>query len=855
MQSFWKWLARRSAKYAGIPLRDPALVALFGDQPSEAGVDVTEMTALNCSAVWAAVNVISQTVASLPVLTYRLDGDTGRLYDYEHPVHRLMQDEPNPEMTPMQFFETLQAHALTWGNGYAEIEWDGSMPVALWPITPDRVIPMREDDAARTLYYEVLDDNHSEPRRMKPGDVLHVPGLSFDGNKGYSVVRQARECLGLCLATERYGASFFGRGSMPGGVLKHPGELKEPAKKNLRESWSMLHQGPANAHRVAILDEGMTWEAVGLPPEDSQFLQTRLFQISEVARWFNIPPHLLRDLTHATFSNIEHQGLDFLIYTLRPWLVRWQQEIRRKLFALPERRTYRVDHKVSDILKADTVARYNAYKVGRDGGWLTLNDILRAEDMDTIDGVEGDQRLMPANMLVMGAKAEGKAEEAALNGAQVSSLLTILQSVASGALKSGAARPLILISFPAVSEAHVDEMLAEYVSTDDEEPPPPEEAIPAAFPVDQLQATLELMKGITPVSWDLAREMLKAVYPVASDAFLDALLAKLSIDGIVVAGGSRADCGTGHGGFKGGNDCAEGYGRPNKDPKVAADKYAETAKKKAGKDAEELEKEAKVAQAEADRLAAEAEKKKAEAEAAETAKAKAEAEAAKKAEAEAQKAADEAKKAADEAADKEAVGRETPKFGRQFANMKEADAYMLDAYKADTRFLGGEFRTAAKSYQDIGYLAINEHLRGGGKATAKEWDDVDLDDVGGARSPDIYTRRLDHVIGRGELPDDMTLYRTVDTATFDKLTSSSEFSDKGYVSTTMNPQGSAFASEEGKDTIIEIRAKKGSKSMFLEAATGEKTGESEILLPRGSKFKVVSVTKSGNNRRAVVELL
>jgi HK97 family phage portal protein len=400
LKGFWRWLARRSAKFAGIPLRDPALVAMFGQTPVESGEHVDEISALNCSAVYAAINVISQTVASLPCLPMvQKDPQGSATVATGLDAYELCTIAPNPCMTPMVFFETLQAHAMSWGNGYAQIEWRNDRPKGLWPMLPN-CVTIEEDEQWGITYKYKPKDGAEEV--LAPWEVLHVPGLGFDGLRGYGVVQLAREGIGLALATERAGASLFGRGTLPGGVLTHPGELTPTAEANLRKSWEELHRGPGNTHRVAILTEGMNWTQIGLPPEQAQFLQTRLFQIAEIARWFNIPPHLLRDLSHATFSNIEHQSLDFLIYTLRGWLVRWQQELRRKLFHNLNQRQFYFAHKVNDLLKADRQARYNAYNTGRMGGWLTLNDILREEDMPLIVGGEGDKRLMPLNMGVLG---------------------------------------------------------------------------------------------------------------------------------------------------------------------------------------------------------------------------------------------------------------------------------------------------------------------------------------------------------------------------------------------------------------------------------------------------------------------
>ena len=235
-----------------------------------------------------------------------------------------------------------------------------------------------------------------------------MPGIGFDGLKGYGCVHKARESIALGVATERFGATFFGNGTTTGGVIEHPGELSQPARENIRASWNEIHKGLEHAHRIAILEEGMKYVKTSVSPEDSQFLQTRQFQIVEIARWFNLPPHLLRDLTHATFSNIEHQGAEFLTYSLRPWLVRWEMELRRKLLSDAEKKTRRFEFDVSVLLRGDTLARYQAYQIGRNMGVLSTDDIRRKERMTPLGkAAGGDLYLAPVNYQSLQALASG----------------------------------------------------------------------------------------------------------------------------------------------------------------------------------------------------------------------------------------------------------------------------------------------------------------------------------------------------------------------------------------------------------------------------------------------------------------
>jgi HK97 family phage portal protein len=398
-----RWF-RRALKFGPVHPRDPVLAAWFGGAETAAGITVDETTALNCSAIWAAVRVLSETIGALPLLLYRRLPEGGKVRAPEHPAYRLARDEPNPEMTAIVCKETLQAHVLLWGNLYAEIERDGAgRPVALWPLPPNRVTPDR-DEGGELIY--VLTRNTGGQITFRSENVLHIPGLGFDGLTGYSVVTMARESFGLGLATERYGAGFFGSGSLPGGVLEHPGALTKEAKRNLRESWEEMHQGAKRAHRIAILEEGMKFHALGIPPEDAQFLETRKFQVTEVARWFNIPPHMLRDLERATFSNVEQQALDFLTYSLTPWLVRWEQEFKRKLLTAADRDTFFFEHLVDALLRGDTLTRYQAHKIALDSGFKNIDEVREIENLNPLPAGQGKVYRVPLNTAPVGATAE-----------------------------------------------------------------------------------------------------------------------------------------------------------------------------------------------------------------------------------------------------------------------------------------------------------------------------------------------------------------------------------------------------------------------------------------------------------------
>lgn len=379
------------------PAKDPALANLFGYNPLMSGVSVNERTALNNTAVWAAVNVISGDLSGLPLPLYRRRADGGRERATEHPVYKLLR-HPNREMKAVDFRNALQAHVLTWGNGYAEIERNGrGGPVALWLLEPDRVTPDRNQ--RRQIVYHVSRQD-GKPADTLPSDrVFHISGLAFDGLIGYSPVRLLREAIGLGIATEKFGAAFFGNGAWAGVVLEYPGALGDEQHARLKTSWNEVHQGPTKGHRVTILEQGMkVSKPLTIPPDDAQFLQTRAFQVIEIARAFNIAVHKLRDMADQHFNNIEHEGISHVTHTLRPWAVRWEQEIDRKLLTEAEQDEFYAEHLFADLLRGDLASRYAAHAVARQWGWRSVNEVKRMENENPI-GPEGDIYLVPSNMM------------------------------------------------------------------------------------------------------------------------------------------------------------------------------------------------------------------------------------------------------------------------------------------------------------------------------------------------------------------------------------------------------------------------------------------------------------------------
>lgn len=364
---------------------------LFGRTTS--GKPVNERTAMQTTAVYACVRILAEAVASLPLHVYEYQDDGGKKLVHDHPLYYLLHDEPNPEMTSFVFRETLMSHLLIWGNAYAQIIRDGAGRVlGLYPLLPDKMEVQRDDKG--NIYYVYSRNSDENPTfkeygniRLKAEDVLHIPGLGFDGLIGYSPIAMAKNAVGMTLACEEYGASFFANGANPGGVLEHPGVLKDPSK--VRESWNSVYRGVNNAHKIAVLEEGMKYQQIGIPPEEAQFLETRKFQINEIARLYRIPPHMVGDLDKSSFSNIEQQSLEFVKYTLDPWVIRWEQSLQRSLLLPGEKGKYFIKLNVDGLLRGDYQSRMNGYAVGRQNGWFSANDIREMENMNPIPDEEG----------------------------------------------------------------------------------------------------------------------------------------------------------------------------------------------------------------------------------------------------------------------------------------------------------------------------------------------------------------------------------------------------------------------------------------------------------------------------------
>ena len=373
---------------------------LFGGSTS--GKSVTERSSMQMTAVYSCVRILAEAVAGLPLHLYKYNESGGKERAAENQLYFLLHDEPNPEMTSFVFRETLMTHLLLWGNAYAQLIRNGKGEViALYPLMPNRMTVDR-DNKGRLYYQYWRGKDEAKLSRdniviLQPSDVLHIPGLGFDGLVGYSPIAMAKNAVGMAIACEEYGAKFFANGATPGGILEHPGIVKDPAK--VRESWNAVYQGSSNAHRIAVLEEGMKYTPIGISPEQAQFLETRKFQINEIARIFRVPPHMVGDLEKSSFSNIEQQSLEFVKYTLEPWLVRWEQAMVRSLLSKTEKEQYFIKFNVDGLLRGDYESRMNGYATARQNGWMSANDIRQLENLDRISKKEGgDLYLINGNM-------------------------------------------------------------------------------------------------------------------------------------------------------------------------------------------------------------------------------------------------------------------------------------------------------------------------------------------------------------------------------------------------------------------------------------------------------------------------
>jgi HK97 family phage portal protein len=392
-------------------IRDPEDARWWGgvNPVSVAGPVVNAETALKASAVYACVALIAETLAAMPLITYRrlANGDRERVPN--HPLYSVLHDQPNRDQTAFEYWEMMVGHAMMRGNGYARKVPGPKGPVdQLVPMHPDRVTAER--GMTGVLRYRIRNEDGTE-EVLNQEDVFHLKGKSSDGITGVSVLTYARDSIGMALATEEYGGRLFSQGTRLSGVLQTEQKLDKPVQQRLKASWESTYSGLKNAHRVAVLEQGLKWQQLGMTNEDAQFLDTRSFQVVDIARWFRVPPHMIGETSKATSwgTGIEQMSIGFVVYTLLSWMTRIQQAVRRDLIIATDQ--YFAEFLVDALLRGDIKSRYEAYNIGRNGGWLSVNDIRRAENMNSL--ANGNVYLEPLNMKEAGTPLPpaGKEEE------------------------------------------------------------------------------------------------------------------------------------------------------------------------------------------------------------------------------------------------------------------------------------------------------------------------------------------------------------------------------------------------------------------------------------------------------------
>lgn len=382
----------------GTPLDAPGAFLYDPNAESDSGVSVTDSTAIGFSAVWRAVSLLSEAVSTLPMRIVERQGRS-RVEVDDHPVSQLIRLEPNVEQAVNVWEAQTVAQRYLHGNAYSFIQRDrAATPLAIWPLDPKDVKARREgEDGTGALFYEHNTNDPRFPKALNPRDVIHFQGLAPNGILGVSPISAGRHAIGLGIALERFGGKFLANYARPSGYLKVPINLKEKegSRERLKAEWEQFQQS-SNLHRVAVLEAGIEWVQLGIAPDEAQYLESRKFQVTEMARLFGVPPHMLMDLERATFDNIEEQEREFLKHSLQPLLIRLEQELTRKLFDRRERMTLAIKHNLDSFLRASTKDRFEAYALAIMNGIMSPNEIRALEDLNPREG--GDEYLTPLNM-------------------------------------------------------------------------------------------------------------------------------------------------------------------------------------------------------------------------------------------------------------------------------------------------------------------------------------------------------------------------------------------------------------------------------------------------------------------------
>lgn len=368
-----------------------------------AGKQINEKTALTFSAVYSCVRVLSESIGQLPVHVFKRESDGDRVHSLDHPISAIVSRQPSPIYTPFSFYSTMASNCLLWGNSYAVIERNGAMrPTRLDIIHPSLVTPMFDDN--NNVFYEVRSDGleKSPAKRYDAKEIIHFRGFSYDGINGISPIALHKDSIGLGMAAVEYGASFFGNGASLSGVLEHPSKLSKEASERLINSWNSKYQGSAQAGKTAVLEEGLKYKAISMPPDQAQFIATRKFSVEDVARIFRVPQHMIQNLDNATYSNIEQQSIDYVVHSLTPWLVQMEQEMNQKLFRENERVDHYVKFNTNGLLRGDQKSRGDYYQTLWNIGAISIDEIRGFEDMNKLPNGQGEKHFVPLNFTELG---------------------------------------------------------------------------------------------------------------------------------------------------------------------------------------------------------------------------------------------------------------------------------------------------------------------------------------------------------------------------------------------------------------------------------------------------------------------
>jgi HK97 family phage portal protein len=484
----------------------------FGGRRNVSGVRVDPDTALQSTVVLACARVLAESVAGLPLHLYRRVGDGGKTIAREHPLYRILHDQPNGWQTSFEWREQQMLHLCLHGNAYSEIRSGSAGSVSeLVPLHPSRMRVERVEGGR--LRYKYREEGGRETVYSQDS-IMHLRWLSDDGVNGMVPVDLARDAIGLARACEIHGASFFGNGARPGVILTTEQTIPSDAAETLRNNWERMHRGPDKAQRTAVLTGGLKPIELGGNNQEAQFLEARRFQVEEICRLYRVPPHLVGDLTRSSFSNIEQQSIDFVQHTLLGWLRRFESAFTRDLIV--DDANYFVEFDTRGLLRGDAAARASYYNTMHQLGVLSLNEIRAAENLNPVDG--GEIRVVPLNMqtleqanaasrLAMAPEVEPVAEEVVVEEpavpADAPTVLGVLDQYRQGAVTIEAAKALLQVAFPQTPEVMIDTILAGVV-VKEPEPVPEIEPEPAPIAPEENRAAPGSVAEGDFVSWGSA---------------------------------------------------------------------------------------------------------------------------------------------------------------------------------------------------------------------------------------------------------------------------------------------------------------------------------------------------------------